>query len=670
MKPSSFLALSLLAIVAATCADQEVSPPLGPDAVCTPGAHDCFGSEYRTCADDGTWELTENCASVSYTDCDGERAPKVCTIDFGCKACSPGVHLCHSDQIRIVECAKDGESLRCDQPVDSCSVKDVEICVGGDAAVDCRNACEVAANTHSYVGCAYVAVDLDNANVGDLFNAAAQQFAVVVSNPSPSLTAEVTVERNDAPPGDEPIVSIVKERIVVGPLDLAVIELDPREVDGSPPGEFDTGTHTALTSNAYRIRSTAPIIAYQFNPLDNVDVFSNDASLLVPVTGLSAGGLTDESHYTAIGWPQTIADTENEKTDFGRQLRATLTIVGTVPGTHVSVTLSTDIAGSPAVGDATSAGDIIDVVLGEFDVLNLETDAFNSDFSGTLIDADRPVAVFSGNEASDVPYFPGIEQRQCCADHLEEQLFPMHTLGTQFIAVRSPSRTCALAGAGSDVTCNEEEYDVFRFVGTGEFPTVTTSLDAPYDAFTIDPGRPVDLRAYEDFVIHASSPISVGQFVTSQWVVCGPGNNDEPCGDPAFILLPPVEQFREDYVFLVPDKYVFDYLLIAAPRDADVRLNGESVDSLFYCERGAGPPLDVTLDEEVIAFGTITCALSQPEIDSGSAGETAKIDSGDQYDGVHRLEADAPVGLLVYGFDSFVSYGYVGGTNLLPINLQ
>ena len=118
----------------------------------------------------------------------------------------------------------------------------------------------------------------------------------------------------------------------------------------------------------------------------------------MPVTGLSAGGLTDESHYTAIGWPQTIADTENEKTDFGRQLRATLTIVGTVPGTHVSVTLSTDIAGSPAVGDATSAGDIIDVVLGEFDVLNLETDAFNSDFSGTLIDADRPIAVFSATK--------------------------------------------------------------------------------------------------------------------------------------------------------------------------------------------------------------------------------------------------------------------------------
>ena len=100
-----------------------------------------------------------------------------------------------------------------------------------------------------------------------------------------------------------------------------------------------------------------------------------------------------------------------------------------------------------------------------------------------------------------------------------------------------------------------------------------------------------------------------------------------------------------------------------------MRLNGESVDSLFYRERGAGPPLDVTLDEEVITRHDHLRALAA-RIDSGSAGETAKIDSGDQYDGVHRLEADAPVGLLVYGFDSFVSYGYVGGTNLLPINLQ
>jgi len=40
-----------------------------------------------------------------------------------------------------------------------------------------------------------------------------------------------------------------------------------------------------------------------------------------------------------------------------------------------------------------------------YDVLNLETGGFgaDADFTGTRVDADKPVAVFSGSEASDVP---------------------------------------------------------------------------------------------------------------------------------------------------------------------------------------------------------------------------------------------------------------------------
>ena len=112
-------------------------------------------------------------------------------------------------------------------------------------------------------------------------------------------------------------------------------------MDGSPPGEFDTGTHTALTRHAYRIHSTFPVVAYQFNPLENVNVFSNDASLLKPTEALTPIGDELEPAYVALGWPQTIANSSDPDTNFSPQnpvsLRAFLTLVGTTPNTHVRV---------------------------------------------------------------------------------------------------------------------------------------------------------------------------------------------------------------------------------------------------------------------------------------------------------------------------------------------
>ena len=48
----------------------------------------------------------------------------------------------------------------------------------------CVDACNDAAASRSYIACEYWAVDLDNAVVADQGAAAAQQYAVVLSNPS------------------------------------------------------------------------------------------------------------------------------------------------------------------------------------------------------------------------------------------------------------------------------------------------------------------------------------------------------------------------------------------------------------------------------------------------------------------------------------------------------
>ena len=181
-------------------------------------------------------------------------------------------------------------------PLMECNPAAKEACRSGG----CANLCTLAADQRSNVGCEYWAVDLDNAVAAEDLNAAAQQFAVVVSNPQPDLPAEVVIRQDDTAPG-APGAPLEIARQTVPPYGLVVFRLGPREVDGSPPGQYNTGSHTALTRAAYQITSDVPVVAYQFNPLENVNVFSNDASLLKPVEALTngAGSLTDA--YVALG---------------------------------------------------------------------------------------------------------------------------------------------------------------------------------------------------------------------------------------------------------------------------------------------------------------------------------------------------------------------------------
>ena len=172
-----------------------------------------------------------------------------------------------------------------------------------------------------------------------------RQFAVVVTNPH-SVAIDVKVELNQAAFGESPM-PVEIQNVVVPPGGLEVFKLPKREVDGSSPEGLNDGTHTAVSSNAFRVESSHPIIAYQFNPLENVNVFSNDASLLKPVEALTYDpGFLSEA-YVVVGWPQTIAHTDDPRTNYNPQapidLRSFLTLIGTRPNTRVRVTTTTRV---------------------------------------------------------------------------------------------------------------------------------------------------------------------------------------------------------------------------------------------------------------------------------------------------------------------------------------
>jgi hypothetical protein len=618
---------------------------------CTLGSTRCAGQQLETCTGDAqfpTWQITDDCPAAGL----------VCSAALAaCAQCNPGATACQVQT--AVTCDADGHW----QPTAECDLSKGQACRDGS----CVGLCDRAAAQQSNIGCEYWGVDLDNADISPSDNAAAQQYAIVVSNVQDDVPATVVVDQDNSSPGDATHDLVTVAKAVVAPRNLQVFDLGPREVDGSADGTFNTGTGTALTRHAYRVTSNVPIVAYQFNPLDNVNVFSNDASQLLPTSGLNSGV---GRAYVVPGWPQTLAITSDPNTNWGINLRAFVAIVATHADTHVHIQSAARVIPGGPFPSGIAQGASVDATLQPFEVLNLETGDFNADFTGSLIDADQPVAVFPGSECSDSPPFQVTADRFCCCDHVEHQTPPLRAVGKSYVLAKLPNRSRAVVAAGGDIgPIDETEY--YRVVAAQAGTThVTTTLQPPYDQFDLaGQGAGQLVPSKSDFLLEASQAAIVLQVQASQTAAGIPITNGLPGGDPSTMVPAPREQWRNDYLLLTPDKYVFDYLIVVAPSSAHVYIDGMALDTtnsevtpsdgLTPTERGSPTP----------PYWTYRYQLSYPIIDPTQPYPN-NVRIGKQNDGVHHVQADEPVGVIAYGFDWRVSYAYSGGTQLTVINPQ
>ena len=533
---------------------------------------------------------------------DGTSGSSGSSGDFGDGG--PAIDLCKGGTMcvgnEIHSCDSSGQA---GPKVGECTGKG-EVCIGGT----CQKGCAATTVVTSNVGCEFWAVDLDN-NKDQFNDAAGAPWGLVISNAS-DITTDVQIELNDAAVGVAPTPKLVK-KITVAPGALSVIEMPTREVDGSLQGNNE-GPGTMLSSRAFRVTSTQPVVVYQFNALRSQ--YSNDASLLLPSPSL---GQT----YRALSWPS------GKPISFlGSPIdRGYVTVLGTQANTKVSITVSQAILAGGGI-PATPKGGVVNATLGPFDVLNLEIDGMPGDLTGSVITSSAPVAVFVGTELSGGvsdplppprPSNPGT----CCLDHLEEQLLPVESYGRKFVIPRSAPRGTAYI-----------EPDYIRFLGVAATADVKTNLPAPNDHFALAPGQVKDILVTTDFTVDATQPVAIGQILVSQ------DYTDDGIGDPSLTVLPAVDQFRQDYLFLVPGSWLKNYVVIAMPDGTNVTIDGAPLGA--SCTSATSGVLDGT------SYVSRRCPLTE---------------------GAHTMTGDKPFGIVAYGYGNAGSYAFVGGSNVKKI---
>ncbi|MEP7124655.1 MAG: IgGFc-binding protein [Byssovorax sp.] len=486
--------------------------------------------------------------------------------------------------------------------------------------------CDQAAANKTYIGCDFWPTVTDNI-VFQTFD-----FAVAVANTG-DVPADVTVERNGVKVGSVQVAAnglgtvylpwVPELRSAVSPLG-ACVPMSPL-----------TNT-VAAKGGAYHLVSSRPVTVYQFNAIEYQGIggppgkdwsqcpgsacgliypgcfsFTNDASLLLPSTAMTGNyRVTGQT-----GWVQP--PDPNDPNPMPKPFAGPFVVVtGTADGTSVTMSLAStakimggggvpSTKGGGSVTFMVNAGDVVEVI-----------GAADSDFSGSLVKATKPVQVITGIACTQSPI--GV----IACDHMEESAFPAETLGKHYFVTVPTSPHGDVVG------------HVVRLYGNADNTLLSYASGKPAGApSTLQAGQVVDLGiVHADFEISGDHEFAVGSFQLGAELVDPNTFAPKQQGDPAQSLSTAVEQYRKKYVFLAPADYEVSFVDVVQQMNTTLMLDGNMV-------------------------GIKPTAI-------GSGYGVARILLGGGKGGAHLIVGSAPIGIQVMGYGAYTSYQYPGGLNL------
>lgn len=329
-----------------------------------------------------------------------------------------------------------------------------------------------------------------------------------------------------------------------------------------------------------RVTSDLPINLYALNQQKN----STDAFMVLPIDALG-------QDYIAVSYKGVYS------------YPSLITLVATRDNTQIKVT-------SPVGTFGFGAGKPQIITLNKMETVVIAPTGHYDDLSGTTINSDKPIAVMSGAQCSNIP----LDVPAC--DHIVEMMPPLNAWGNSFVTYPLAKR---LKGDLIRVTSSSDNTEV----------KINGSLVA-----TLAKGSYYDAILKTSNIIETSQPALVTQYSLGQ-------TYDGVVSDPFMMLVPPTEQFLDKYTFATPAsgfKYHFANVVIKTNTLSSLQMDGVAIDA----------------------------ALFQPIGDGSFSGGQIPI-----LPGSHFITARNPFGLYIYGFGDYDSYGYPGGmaTNIInPID--
>lgn len=504
-----------------------------------------------------------------------------------------------------IHCSADLHSVMCDDDVVTTCPDDQGCSTSGQ----CVPACEAAEQHQSTIGCEFYT----RRHIGGC-------FAVYVANTwSADVTLGVEIGGMSYDVEDFARIPIGSGfNLGYGPLtggvlpenEVAILFLGGFNCPGGVPGwEPFTG------ADAFRIASSAPVVAYDIEPYEGGTSAITSASLLLPT---SAWG----TNYIAVQpWPDDINNPPPK-----------LSIIASEDDTEVTLDPVADVtqalvAGMPAPG--TPQGIPVTYTLERGQILEIAQDA---ELTGSVIDATKPIGVIGSTNCFMID--------GCCCDSAHQPIPAVRALGHEYAAVPHRNRLTSLA-----------ENPPWRIVGAVDGTILTYDPAPPSGApAAIGLGEVATFRASSPFVVRSQD--ADHPFYLAGYMTAGGGYQD--IGDPEFVNVIPAEQYPSSYVFFTDPTYPSTSLVV-------VRRKSE------------GNFADVTLACAGVLGGWTAIGAGDFEYTHVQVVDGLFVPQGGCDNGRHEMQSDAPFGVTVWGWGAadyaeYVSYAYPAGALVRPIN--